>query len=182
MWIDTPDTNADTMCQSVGRCLGHTTQKNDSFPIYCTVKEIDDAINFFENNKSIPSGVRNKTTIIRDDYEWVEMTAEEFEEERTRRIRVKEIPLWNSKCSENNVEDIARMVCGPARANSDKDGVRVFHLDGPNYKEGHEKSWEALPEIMRGKRYWSVERALKNLNYSISNVNLSEDILWAQEK
>lgn len=67
MWIESPNSKTDTMCQAVGRCLGHemiegkNRKFEDKFPIYCNTKEIDIAIEFYNTYKCVPSGNWNKT-------------------------------------------------------------------------------------------------------------------------
>lgn len=68
-WVESPTANADTTAQAL-RCLGYefvdgkNRRFDDTFPIYCNTKEIDDIIQFYNerncNRTSIPSGVGNK--------------------------------------------------------------------------------------------------------------------------
>jgi hypothetical protein len=84
MWIDSPKSAGDTTIQSIGRCLGYDDNKfaeknnlsvhskfDDVFPVYCDMREIELAIDFYNKfNKScviddsfpIPSGNNNSAS------------------------------------------------------------------------------------------------------------------------
>lgn len=73
MWVDTKEPTSDTMCQSIGRCLGYemvdgkNRRKDDDFPIYCNIKEVDLIIQFWKKHQGeafpfIPSGNRNRSS------------------------------------------------------------------------------------------------------------------------
>lgn len=77
MWIDSPKSKTDTMCQVVGRCLGFEMEgipngnggidwvnrkTKDTFPVYCDIKELNDALEFYKTYECVPSGNYNKKT------------------------------------------------------------------------------------------------------------------------
>ena len=76
MWIDSPDSQEDTMIQSVGRLVGHPdpdgypSRKLATFPIYANVRHIELSINFYKNfNNTVPCGVQNSRSEQKRKYE-----------------------------------------------------------------------------------------------------------------
>jgi hypothetical protein len=84
MWIEPPDSKADTTGQSVGRNCGFemingvNRRKQDTFPIYCNIKEIDGIVNFYKDFEQMPSGRWNYATGKRERKTFVIETKEKF--------------------------------------------------------------------------------------------------------
>ena len=85
MWIEPPTSKTDTMCQVVGRCVGFemvggkNRRFEDRFPIYCNIREINEALAFFDYykctsnptnvNVTVPVGIQNKSTVEKEEFE-----------------------------------------------------------------------------------------------------------------
>lgn len=104
MWIEPPDSKTDTMCQVVGRCLGYEIEHNinrkfqDQFPVYCNVKELNKAIEFYEKYECIPCGVRNRCSM------------KQYFSYEIETCDPADILQPVSKCSEDVINDIASNV------------------------------------------------------------------------
>lgn len=80
MWIDSPESQEDTMIQSVGRLVGYPdpdgypSRKLATFPIYANVRHIELSINFYKNfhkniYDTVPCGVQNSRSEQKRKYE-----------------------------------------------------------------------------------------------------------------
>lgn len=63
MWIEPPTSETDAMLQAIGRIFGRD-KHNDTFKVYANIKEIKNAIYFFDSPSEgvIPAGIGNKST------------------------------------------------------------------------------------------------------------------------
>lgn len=148
MWIDSPSSSSDTMCQSVGRCLGYPSNGhskfNDTFPVYCNLDEINDSIEFFNEFKCAPKGNYNfrhteQGEKISGRYKILPHTSELD----VRKAYPNQVTI--SKCSTNKKNSIAKDVTNDANRGNIKNGkFRVFHIDGSNGI--HDKDFNELAE------------------------------------
>jgi hypothetical protein len=153
MWIEPPKSKTDAMCQVVGRCLGFEMMDgknrkfNDTFPVYCNMKELDLAISFYNGLKCVPSGNWNKATDkVVHDCEIVileELIAED--------VRAKFPGIAISRCSDGKENSYAEIVFKKQLRGYGKNGgkQRVYYMDGshPNHIDDWNKLIEEMPEV-----------------------------------
>lgn len=67
MWYDSPDANAVTVVQSIGRLTGNMKGKYGTFPIYCNIEEIKDIVNYITSKGQLlkDSPVPSSTNTVR---------------------------------------------------------------------------------------------------------------------
>lgn len=146
MWIEPPSSKMDTVAQAIGRCLGYELENGinrkfeDTFPVYCNTKEIQVAIDFYNDYKSVPSGVGNKTNtnmIHICDIEILNCTVESEIREKYNAII--------SKCSAGDKNSYAEIVLNKQLRGFSKEEAakeRIYYMDGPH--KSHQKDWEDL--------------------------------------
>jgi hypothetical protein len=158
MWIEPPGSKTDTMCQVVGRCLGFemingTNRKfEDTFPVYCNMKDLDSAIEFYNNQNCVPRGNNNKSTIKERNYKmYFAKTANEIPEKY--RVERKDGSIAAEKISTNNAQNLAQAVLnGVSRSGA----APHISIDGPN--KNHQEDWDRLmfehPDWIDGFTYY----------------------------
>ena len=156
MWIEVPSSKADTMCQSVGRCLGFEKEPgtnegplnrrfSDKFPVYCNIKEINEAIAFYDNYGCVPSGIRNaKTDSHVADYDIKVYNSEAEINSAFPGLSIRTC----SKNFDNSLADniIQKKLIGGGGGG---EGTTLFHMDAPN--ENFRLDWEAMDDQYKGK-------------------------------
>jgi hypothetical protein len=61
-WIESPNADTDSMSQTVGRSLGYNGKHEDTYPIFCNLKKVKDALEFYSGVGLVPKGRNNKIT------------------------------------------------------------------------------------------------------------------------
>ncbi len=173
MWIDSKNSNTDTTCQSIGRCLGFEEPRGrfeDKFPIYCNIKNLNEAIDFYNDQTLIPDGIRNKKSYKNDMvYNYIMYDSVEELKKYHPNIKINAV----TKISNNNHIDYAKtIVDGLSRGQSkDKTEMRVLEADGPNVN--FIESWKRLEEKYPTGKYFVPKQNPE----SIIKNEFSEDLI-----
>jgi hypothetical protein len=168
MWVETTKKpNADSLLQSICRNCGYEMDDDgnnrkfeDSFPVYCNMKEIDIAMSFYEyfrefpnssSNVETPSGIMSlgaKEKIISVANAYIEDSEDGLRNIlKENGILGKDEKITVSKCSLNNKNNIADLVLanltGQAKNRNETDQAkRVYYIDSEN--ENFQKSFKKL--------------------------------------
>lgn len=148
MWIDTPESNADTYSQSIGRCFGNCERdtkrlkENDLFKIYGDISEVPEIIKFYDDFLSVPSGTRNNSTGQLEYKTFIYETApsdkeilKKFKELNNNttidRFRTpSRISRTKSDGGEKILDLLKSILDGSARRTSGQQGVGIYYIDG----------------------------------------------------
>jgi hypothetical protein len=189
MWLEPPRTKTDAMCQVVGRCVGFEMEngknrrKEDTFPLYCNISEVNEAITFFEertttDRTSIPTG--NCNTSTDRDIQVCELeilnatTIEELHQNYPNTFSVS----TNSKTNQWPVEEIIlkKQIWGRSKNIEDKE--RVFYLDNQNSNRPND--WKHLtmtrPDLIG--KFVRLKMIGEKVERNYSN-KISEDCIFA---
>lgn len=161
MWYDTPDANAVTVVQSIGRLTGNMKGKYGKFPIYCNLTEIKDIINYISSKGKLLKGspIPSSTNTARiGPREKFAIESYSTREEAKSKLKEYHADNWNDNVrtiSGTNVIDLANAILtdmeGEEYSEKNKGGLHranAIHVDGPNekYTDSYEKikSFEGL--------------------------------------
>lgn len=190
MWLDSHSAKADTICQSVGRCLGYPSNGHskfdDKFMVYCNTKELDACIDFFneyECSPNIPSGNWNKKFQTQPvDGEYVDIRLNSEDEVREMYDDLAHISI----CSKNNEHNIAQTVLnGSNRGHSSKDDqkIRIYYLDAPNlkFKSDFNKLKIAKPELIGKFVKYKVKNNVVDISSKAAAYSLRQETMFMPE-
>jgi hypothetical protein len=145
MWIEPSKSSTDTMCQAVGRSLGFelvngkNRRSEDKFPVYCNIKELDLAIEFYNGLNCVPTGNWNS----KSDKTFLECDIKILPYSSDAEVKAAFKDVTISRCSVGLVNSYAEIVLKKQLRGYSKDGTkqRIYLMDkaSPNYPEDWKK-------------------------------------------
>jgi hypothetical protein len=158
MWIEPENSKTDTVCQAIGRCCGYPGEDShkkdyDKFLVFCNTKELQVAIEFFQNQIKIPSGRNNKTNVDKKDFKIIICKFDELPDElkNSKKANFAYICGTSSRSKDKSTDYALNLACEIWKDFGTN--TPVCHIDKPHPK--FQKSFNELQNKHKTKNLYS---------------------------